>query len=76
MRKFCGRRLVWRLRAYFLHIVLDEGLPVWFYSVSEQEAATHLGRPHSRVHRRWQAPGLSVSGLCTIHLARWTSQSG
>lgn len=45
------------------HIVLDEGLPVWFYSVSEQEAATHLGGPHSRVHQWWQAPDLSVSGL-------------
>ncbi|CQR59853.1 Hypothetical Protein sle_03910 [Streptomyces leeuwenhoekii] len=54
---------LWRLRAYFLHIVLDEGLPVWFNSVSEQEAATHLGGPHSRVHQWWQAPDLSVSGL-------------
>lgn len=53
----------WRPRVHFPHVVLDEGLPVWFYSVSKREAATSLGRPHARVHRWWQAPDLAVFGL-------------
>ncbi len=38
----------WRPRVHFPHVVLDEGLPVWFYSVAKREAATSLGRPHAR----------------------------
>ncbi|MGW6875863.1 competence protein CoiA family protein [Streptomyces xanthophaeus] len=53
----------WRPRVHFPHVVLDEGLPVWFYSVSKREAATSLGRPHSRAHQWWQASDLSVFGL-------------
>jgi hypothetical protein len=53
----------WRPRVHFPHVVLDEGLPVWFYSVSKREAATSLGQPHARVHQWWQAPDLSVFGL-------------
>ena len=53
----------WRPRVHFPHIVLDEGLPVWFYSVSKREAATSLGRPHARIHQWWQAPDPSVFGL-------------
>ncbi|MFJ8273769.1 hypothetical protein ACIQ8G_26405 [Streptomyces sp. NPDC094154] len=53
----------WRPRVHFPHIVLDEGLPVWFYSVSKREAATSLGRAHARAHQWWQAPDLSVFGL-------------
>ncbi|MEU6298991.1 hypothetical protein [Streptomyces erythrochromogenes] len=53
----------WRPRVHFPHVVLDEGLPVWFYSVSKREAATSLGRPHARAHQWWRAPDLSVFGL-------------
>ncbi|MFH8379261.1 competence protein CoiA family protein [Streptomyces cyaneofuscatus] len=53
----------WRPRVHFPHVVLEEGLPVWFYSVSKREAATSLGRPHARVDQWWQAPDLSVFGL-------------
>ncbi|WP_432128056.1 competence protein CoiA family protein [Streptomyces sp. bgisy082] len=53
----------WRSRVHFPHIVLDEGLPVWFYSVSKKEAATALGRPHERVLQWWQAQDLSVFAL-------------
>ncbi|WP_446459102.1 competence protein CoiA family protein [Streptomyces virginiae] len=53
----------WRPRVHFPHVVLDEGLPVWFYSVSKREAATSLGRPHARAHQWWQASDLSVFGL-------------
>ncbi|MFI1073215.1 competence protein CoiA family protein [Streptomyces puniciscabiei] len=53
----------WRPRVHFPHIVLDEGLPVWFYSVSKREAATSFGQPHARRHQWWQAGDLSVYGL-------------
>ncbi|MGW5867095.1 competence protein CoiA family protein [Streptomyces sp. NPDC055239] len=53
----------WRLRVHFPHVVLEAGLPVWFYSVAKREAATSLGRPHPQVHQWWQAPYLSVFGL-------------
>ncbi|MFG2236812.1 competence protein CoiA family protein [Streptomyces sp. NPDC048723] len=53
----------WRPGVHFPHVVLDEGLPVWFYSVSKREAATSLGRPHGQVHQWWQAPDLSMFGL-------------
>ncbi|WP_051779951.1 competence protein CoiA family protein [Streptomyces sp. NRRL S-241] len=53
----------WRPRVHFPHVVLDEGLPVWFYSVSKREAATSLGVPHARPQQWWQAPDLSVFGL-------------
>ena len=53
----------WQPRVHFPHVVLDEGLPVWFYSVSKREAGTALGRPHPRVHHWWRAPDLAVYGL-------------
>ncbi|MFC8956060.1 competence protein CoiA family protein [Streptomyces sp. NPDC057101] len=53
----------WRPGVHFPHIVLSEGLPVWFYSVSKREAATSLGRPHRQVGEWWKAPDLSVYGL-------------
>ncbi len=53
----------WRPRVHFPHIVLAEGLPVWFYSVSKRAAATSLGRAHARVHQWWQVSDLSVFGL-------------
>jgi hypothetical protein len=53
----------WRPRVHFPHIVLDEGLPVWFYSVSKREAATSLGQPHARRGQWWDVPDLSVFGL-------------
>ncbi|MFE7045263.1 competence protein CoiA family protein [Streptomyces atratus] len=53
----------WRPRVHFPHVVLDEGLPVWFYSVSKREAATSLGQAHAREHQWWKAPDLSLFGL-------------
>lgn len=53
----------WRPRVHFPHIVLDEGLPVWFYSVSQRMAATSLGRAHARTDQWWKTPDLSVFGL-------------
>ncbi|MEU0984062.1 hypothetical protein ABZ488_33105 [Streptomyces griseus] len=45
------------------HAVLDEGLPVWFSSVSKREAATSLDRPHARIHQWRQRADLSVFKL-------------
>ncbi|MEU5976479.1 competence protein CoiA family protein [Streptomyces sp. NPDC047315] len=53
----------WRPRVHFPHIVLREGMPVWFYSVSRREAATSLGRPHRQAGRWWRAEDSSVYGL-------------
>ncbi len=53
----------WRSQVHFPHVELDEGLPVWFYSVSKREAATSLGRPHTRGHQWWKRADLSAFGL-------------
>ncbi len=53
----------WRSQVHFPHVVLDEGLPVWFYSVSKREAATSLGQPHTQGHQWWKRSDLSVFGL-------------
>ncbi|WP_189846709.1 competence protein CoiA family protein, partial [Streptomyces rubiginosohelvolus] len=53
----------WRPNVHFPHVVLDEGLPVWFYSASKGVAATSLGAAHARVHQWWLATDLSVFGL-------------
>ncbi|MFB7592818.1 hypothetical protein [Streptomyces sp. NPDC056169] len=50
----------WRPRVHFPHIMLSEGLPVWFHSLSKREAATSLGHPHRQVGKWWKAPDLSV----------------
>ncbi|GGU86992.1 hypothetical protein GCM10010211_61380 [Streptomyces albospinus] len=53
----------WRPRVHFPHVVLDAGLPVWFYTPSKGLAWTAFGRPHTRPYRWWEAENLSVFGL-------------
>ncbi|MEV8312393.1 competence protein CoiA family protein [Streptomyces flavidovirens] len=53
----------WRPRVHFPHVVLDEGLPVWFYTPSSGKVWTAFGQPHVRVHQWWKAQNLSVFGV-------------
>jgi hypothetical protein len=53
----------WWPRVHFPHVVLDEGLPVWFYAPSSGKVWTAFGQPHKRVHRWWEAEDLAVFGL-------------
>lgn len=41
----------WRPRVHFPYVVIEEGLPMWFHSVSEREAATSLGRAYAGVQQ-------------------------
>ncbi|MER7336739.1 competence protein CoiA family protein [Streptomyces sp. NPDC000075] len=53
----------WRPRVHFPHIVLSEGLPVWFYVPSKGMAWTAFGRAHQKVHRWWEVKNPAVFGL-------------
>lgn len=53
----------WRPGVHFPHVVLSEGLPVWFYVPSKGAAWTAFGRAHQKVHRWWEVKDPAVFGL-------------
>jgi hypothetical protein len=53
----------WRPGVQFPHVVLDEGLPVWFYVASKGAVWTAFGRAHARGRRWWETEDLAVFGL-------------
>lgn len=54
---------LWRPGLHVPHVVLGEGLPVWFYAPSSGQIGTAFGRPHIRRHRWWEAEDLTVFAL-------------